>query len=156
MTSENDTKKDVPSLEVLSELCRHYDTTLWSVTSLWAAAIGGLLVYNTEHFDMWLSIFGMGMTVCAFFFAASFRKVNAQVQEKMPEGMRLLFRSPPGFRQWNGFLLMFLSLDVLWVMVLTKNMHELICIWAIFGAIAGGAILCYWYAAKGKGCSGGA
>lgn len=156
MHSENNTKKDVPSIEVLSELCRHYDTTLWSVTSLWAAAIGGLLVYNTDHFDMLLSIFGMGMTVCAFFFAASFRKVNAQVQEKMPEEIRSLFRSPPWFRQWNGFLLMFLSLDALWVMVLIKNMHELTCIWALLGAIAGGIILCYWYAAKGKGRPSGA
>jgi hypothetical protein len=33
---------------LLSELSRYYDTTLWHVTSIWAAALGGLLVFSVQ------------------------------------------------------------------------------------------------------------
>ena len=42
---------------------------LWTVTSLWAAAGGGLLIYTGEHFDPWVATFGLALTVCAMFFA---------------------------------------------------------------------------------------
>ena len=115
MTEDRDTSG-------LAELSRHYDTMLWTVTSLWAAAVGGLLVYSGEHFDPWLAVFGLVLTVCAMYFAYSFRKYRRKVHERMPESFqRLVVFQGRGFRQWDVFLLIFIALVFLWGKVLVQN-----------------------------------
>ena len=132
----------------LSELSRHYDSMLWTVTSLWAAAIGGLLVYCTQHFDRWLALLGLILTVCAMFFAASFRRLRRRVHDRMSEMKyrnRALFESDRLFRQWNVFLVLFLILTVSWVRLFVLECGRLSELWIIVGVIATAFIALFWY-----------
>jgi hypothetical protein len=102
-------------LDRLSELSRHYDTLLWAVTSLWAAAIGGLLTYCWQNFDWRLGVFGIVLTVFAMYFAASFRVLRRRVHGRMTAEVRELHEAGFPIRQWDLFALVFLGLLILWV-----------------------------------------
>jgi hypothetical protein len=128
----------------LSELSRHYDSMLWTVTSLWAAAIGGLLVYCTQHFDWWLALLGLILTVCAMFFAASFRRLRSRVHDRMSTRNRALFESDPLFRQWNVFLVLFLVLTVSWVRLFVLECGRLSEVWIVVGVLATAWITLIW------------
>lgn len=144
MPDEND--KDIG----LSELSCHYDSLLWTVTSLWAAAIGGLLVYCSSNFKLSLSLIGLLLTVCAMAFAASFRDVRSRVLACMSENLAKLHRSRGMFRQWPWFLPIFLVLVVAWTQLLIKNRASLTWLWVILGIAASSVITWYWCAARGE------
>jgi len=129
----------------LSELSQHYDSMLWTVTSLWAAAIGGLLVYCTQHFDRWLALLGLFLTVCAMFFAASFRRLRRRVHDRMSHRNRALFESACLFRQWNVFLVLFLILTVSWVRLFVLECGRRSELWIVVGVPATICIALSWY-----------
>ena len=128
----------------LAELSRHYDTMLWTVTSLWAAAVGGLLVYSGEHFDPWLAGFGLALTVCAMYFAYSFRKYRRKVNEEMPENLRRLVVKGRGLRQWDAFLLIFMGLVFLWGRILIQNSCSLWPLWLALALLAAVLVVGMW------------
>lgn len=128
----NDDRHD----DQLSALSCHYDSMLWTVTSLWAGAIGGLLVYCTSSFDIWLSLMGLGLTVVAMAFAASFRDVRGRLIDTMSCDLAAFHRSQGGFKQWPWFLVVFLLLVITWIMLLIKNERTLWWLWIILGEIA--------------------
>jgi hypothetical protein len=131
----------------LAELSRHYDAMLWTVTSLWAGAVGGLLVYSYsgEHVSPWLAAFGLGLTVCAMYFAYSFRVCRRQVHEQMPESLRNLLVSGPGLRQWDVLTLVFLGLIFLWGRLLITHSDSAWWLWLLLALIAAGFVLVMWH-----------
>ena len=129
----------------LAELGRHSDSMLWTVTSLWAAAVGGLLVYSGQHFDPWLSTFGLGLTVCAMYFAYSFRVFRRRILDAMPEPLRNLVVARPGLRQWDVFTAVFLGLVVLWARVLISNAQRLWPLWLLFALAGVAVVLAMWW-----------
>ena len=127
-----------------SELSRHYDTTHWVVTSLWSAAIGGLLLYTNEKFDVGFAVLGLGMTVCAMFFSASFRHVRRRVHDRMNQRDRELHTSAPAFRQWNVIAVLFVVLAAYWIRLLIIHRVEFLWVWLLLGLTAVVIILCLW------------
>ena len=128
----------------LAEWSRHYDSMLWTVTSLWAAAVGGVLLYSVEHFDPWVAAFGLALTVCAMFFAYSFRKLRRRVHADMPDKIRGLVIKGRGLRQWDMFLLIFMGLVFLWGRLLIRESCGLWPFWLVLTLIAGGLIVSMW------------
>lgn len=130
----------------LAELSRHYDSMLWTVTSLWAAAVSGLLLYSysTDHFDPWLGTFGLCVTVCAMYFAYSFRRYRRRVHEAMPEDLRRLVVAPPGLRQWDVLAAVFIGLVCLWARLLIQKSCDLWLLWLVLSLIASAMVLLMW------------
>lgn len=130
----------------LAELSRHFDSMLWTVTSLWAGAVGGLLVYSGEHehFDPWIATFGLGLTVCAMYFAYSFRRFRRRVHNAMPEELRGLVVGDSCVRQWDVFAIVFLGLVLLWAKVLIQNSCVLWWLWLPLAVAAGGLVVLMW------------
>ncbi len=128
----------------LAELSRHYDTMLWSVTSLWAAAIGGLLVYCHEHFDPWLAAFGLILTVCAMYFAYSFRSSRRRLHDCMGPNLRKLYVGSPGLRQWDILALLFFALICLWAKLLLQNACPLWPFWLLLTLAAAVLVFRLW------------
>jgi len=123
---------------------RHYDTLLWTVTTIMATAIGALLVYVSSNFDPCLAIFGFILTILAVYFAASFRELRHKVEEhydkECPEIAEVL--RTRRFPQWWAYLLIFIMLGVLWIKLLIKKYPDLLCIWIVIGVI-GIALMTY-------------
>lgn len=140
MMAEDNTPQDR-----LSELSQHYDSMLWTVTSLWSVAIGGLLVYLNTNFDPWLAVFGIGLTVCAMEFAASFRRLRRRVHDQMSDDFRRLCISHDHFRQWHVFLIVFCSLLVLWTRLLIVKRPDWLCVWISIGVVAFGLTCWRWW-----------
>ncbi len=143
--SENDNRGE------LAELSRHYDSMLWTVTSLWAAAVGSLLVYLAEHFDPWLAVFGLSLTVCAMYFAFSFRRRRRKVHAAMPSDLRRLLVKGRGLRQWDIFLLLFLGLTFLWGKLLIQNSRNSWPLWLAVSIVAGGLVAAMWACERWRG-----
>jgi hypothetical protein len=131
-------------LVLLSELSRHYDSTLWNVTSIWVAALGGLLVYCIENFDTWLTVLGLLFTVCPMFFATSFRELRQRVHRQLPRELAELHVSRARIRQWDVFCLIFLVLAVSWARLLLINSWELRWSWVALTLIAVLVICWLW------------
>jgi len=129
----------------LSELSRHYDTTMWVVTGLWAAGVGGLLLYVTEHFDLWLALFGLLLTVGGMYFARSFRVLRRRVHKQMTTEVRNLHVSSSGFRQWDAFLVLSSALLALWTRLMVEHSPSCWPLWIVIGLVAAVVILWLWW-----------
>ncbi len=103
-----------------AEWGRHFDTLLWTVTAILAAAIGGLLVYATERFDIWLTLAGFSLTIITVYFAASFREVRHKIGKQYSEGVKEILRSRT-LDQWLAYRLIFVILAWLWIKLLIEN-----------------------------------
>lgn len=132
----------------LSELSRHYDTTLWAVTGLWAASVAGLLLYVREHFDLWLAVFGVILTVGGMYLAKSFRALRRQVHERMTPEVRSLHVSSLGFRQWDAFLVLFLALVGLCTRLFLEHPSSCSPVWIALGLVAAVVVLWLWWSER--------
>lgn len=121
---------------------RHFDTLLWTVTSILAAAIGGLLVYTTEKFDIWLALAGFSLTIITVYFSASFREVRHKIGEYYTDGIKEILRSRT-LDQWLAYRLIFVILAWLWIKLLIKNCNRLTWLWVLIGIIGTGIIMLY-------------
>jgi len=130
----------------LVQLSCHYDSLMWTVTSLWTAAIGALLVYSVDNFNPLIATFGLLLTVCAMYFAYSFRRYQRRVHAKLPGDFRQLLERERGARwgQWDVFALVFLCLVVLWGGVLIDNAFSLWLLWLVLTVIAVVFVCCMW------------
>ena len=101
------------------EWVRHFDILLWTVTTVFIAGIGGLLlhIYDQESTpDTYLISFGLLLTTIAVVFAASFRHQRQKVWEKTQKSFQELMNSrEPMFYQWTHFVIIFLALDLLFL-----------------------------------------
>lgn len=130
----------------LVELTRHYDTQLWTVTSIWAGADGALLAYSLQHFDSWLAGFGLLLTVCTMYYAFSFRRYRRRVHdhEKFPKELKALMTSRPGLRQWDVFTVVLLALVGLWARVFMIHSSEYLTLWMFLVGAAVTLVICMW------------
>ena len=133
-----------------SELSRHYHTTLWAVTGLSAAAVGGLLLYVRDHFDPWLAVFGVLLTVGGMYFAKSFRALRRQVHKRMTKKVRILHVSSLGFRQWDAFLILFLALVGLWTRLLVEHSSSCWPVSIVLGLVAAVVVVWLWQSERGR------
>jgi hypothetical protein len=129
----------------LTRLSCHYDSMLWTVASLWVAAVGGLLVYSREHFDPWLAIFGLAVLVSGMFMTYRFRTYRRQVHDVMPEGCRKLLVSAGGLRQWDVLALIVLWLILLWARLLILHCCRLWPLWLFVAAVAAALVGIMWW-----------
>lgn len=92
-------------VEQAHEWSRHYDTILWTVTSILITAISGLIVYmhSVNKFNRWLPLIGVLLTLLSVFFASSFRalrcRINEYLEKYKPEDVKFLRAPHPMFRQ---------------------------------------------------------
>jgi hypothetical protein len=117
---------------------------LWAFTGLWAAAVGGLLLYVKEHFDPWFAVFGVLLTVGGMYFAKSFRAMRRQVHGRMTTDVQALHVSSLGFKQWGAFLVLFLALLAFWIRLLLENSSSCSPGWGALGLVAAVVILWLW------------
>jgi len=127
----------------LHEWSRHYDSTQWTVTAILTAAVGGLLVYSADHFDIVLSLGGVALTLLTGFFAASFRSLRARLHSQLPEDDIRYLRSLPMFRQWPVHITVLLVILILWLRLLMVNRPALCWLW-IIGWVVCTAVVVYW------------
>lgn len=120
----------------LHQWSRHYDSLLWNVTALFAAAIGGLLVYASSTPDLKIALFGLFVTWFPVYFAASFRESRDKVNLQLPEGDRKILFDGRGFKQWEPFVVLFLGFQVLWPLLLLEKDPEQWGTWLILGTLA--------------------
>jgi len=129
---------------------RHYDMLLWTVTTIMAAAIGGLLVYNVGHFSIWLAVSGFILTIIAVYFAASFRELRHKVEEYYINEEIKEALSNRKFYQWPAYLLIFIILEALWIKLLIENRQDLLWVWIVIGSAGIGLIIYWGYKSQGK------
>lgn len=134
---------------------RHYDTLLWTVTTIMAVAIGGLLVYvhnknyNCVRFDVWLAIAGYFLTIVAVYFATSFREARHNVEKHYDEDVKEVLKVRK-LLQWDAYLLIFTILGGLWIKLLIENYSELLWLWLIIAGFGLGSIIYCWVKGRGK------
>lgn len=119
----------------LQEWSRHFDILLWSMIAFVTAGIVGLLLYSSEHPDLWLCLSGIVATNIGVYLVASFRalrrKINTQLDPEIVEIIR-----PIKLRQWPILLLVVLLVLVAWIKLLNDIKPDWIYYWVITGIIA--------------------
>jgi hypothetical protein len=133
---------------------RHYDSTLWTVTSIFIAANSGLLAYayTNKQLDWKLSIIGVFLTWISFFFAASFRSLRRKLNDYLDDNDRkkdipYLRSQSAVFRQWPIYLLVHSVFLVFWFDILAKK--KMILLWWVLLALSI-IILIFFYCASDK------
>lgn len=127
---------------------RHFDTLLWSVTSIFATAIGALIAYSYSNFDIAISIAGLFFTILPVYFGASFRELRKRVNKYLNPELKAAIRYGRSLYQWPLFVSIFVVFQALWVLLLLKNESTLWWIWITLGITALSATL--WLANIGK------
>jgi magnesium-transporting ATPase (P-type) len=120
----------------LHQWSRHYDSLLWQVTTLFAAAIGGLVVYSFANFHVGISVAGLGITCLPVYFAASFRESRDKVNEHLSHEERRILFERRTLKQWVPYSGVFFVLQALWVWLLLENIPELWWLWVPYGIVA--------------------
>jgi hypothetical protein len=145
---EEDTWGSGERQALLSELSRHYDSTLWHVTSIWAAAIGGLLVFCIQDFDPWLATLGLFFTAFPMFFAKRFRELRYRVHRRLLPELAALHVSGAKVRQWDAFGLIFLLLALSWTRLLISKSGKLSILWIVLTLIVVLMIYSQWKSSR--------
>lgn len=137
-----------------AEWGRHFDILLWTVTTIMATAIGGLLVCTINKFDIGLAIAGFFLTIIAVYFAASFREVRHKIGEYYSVELKEVLCSRK-LSQWWAYRLIFAILAILYTKLLIENSNNpwLILLWFIMGSIGIVGIMLLKYEGKIKGGS---
>jgi len=105
------------------EFTRHYDNLLWVVTSLLLPANAGLLAFAAGSPSWQIGVLGVVLSVITVFFAASFRalrlRLHARLARDRANDDSWLYAGASGWAgQWKIYVVLFVSLSVLWVSVL--------------------------------------
>jgi len=153
-SKEREDKKEIKVIKEMEDWGRHFDILLWTVTTIMAAAIGGLLVCTTNKFDIGLAIAGFFLTIIAVYFAASFREVRHKVGEHYSAELKEVLRSRK-LSQWGAYRLIFAILAILYTKLLIENSNNswLIWLWFIMGSIGTVRIMLLKYEEKRNGGS---
>lgn len=122
---------------------RHYDTLLWTVTTIMGVAIGGLLVYLHNNFDLWLAVSGLILTILAIYFAASFRELRHEIECHYGNKKVLEARVNRKFHQWWAYVLIFIIIELLWIKLLVDNSPAFLLLWILMGI--GGLVLIFYF-----------
>ncbi len=133
-----------------SDWSRHYDQIQWTATTIFTAAISGLLAYsysregatafgNPSEFQPWLASIGLWLTWVTVYYAASCRELRRQFHESLPCGEeKHLLNKSRKLRQWDVFLATFALFTAAWLW--QYWMHGWHCL-----AVALGVISIWWF-----------
>jgi len=113
------------------------------MSALMIGAVGALLVYCAEHFDTWLCLVGIILTVLCAFFVASFRALRRGIHSHLEPDLVRLLRGPRALKQWVAFLVFEFVLLVSWVRLLWCHEPTWRPVWVIIGLVAS-ALTVYW------------
>lgn len=143
-----------PDSNNLHSRALHYDTLLWTITSIMIPAIMGLLIYlsSESKFNVYLACFGYYLTLLTAYFATSFREARHKIEkilEKDYDQETIEALKTRKFLQWPFFLSLFACLVAFWIHLLTKNMETILLLWIIFSAIGFGCIVYFYFVGKG-------
>jgi hypothetical protein len=117
----------------LHQWSRHYDTLLWNVTTIFAAAIGGLLVYCYSNFNDIISLVGLIITPLPIYFAASFRELRKKINQHLNEADRKILHENRELKQWLLYVFIFLLFEFLWLWLLLSKATKLWWLWLFVG-----------------------
>lgn len=135
--------------EQLNEWSRHFESISWTMSGILFGAIGALGIYLIEHFNFWLCLSGLLITLIVSFLIASFRATRKQIHASLNPNVVNLILTPKGFKQWPVYLLLLFLINTLWVVLLIVNKSKLTLLWILLGFIsmffAG-----YWFNKSGK------
>jgi len=123
----------------LDEWVRHYDNLLWTVTSIFLAANGALLVYSSDkaNFVPGLALGGLLLTGLTVYFAASMRELRHLFQNKLDDNLRSIIQEDRRLSQWWAFIALFLVLTVGWTCLLWAYAPACRLPWGILGGVVG-------------------
>lgn len=119
----------------LQEWSRHFDILLWTMTAFVAAGVIGLLVYSTEHPDLYLCLGGIFVTTIGVYLTASFRGLRRKVHVHLDDEIIKVIR-PSKLRQWPILLLSVAVMLAAWIGLLCQIEPDQAIIWILIGALA--------------------
>jgi len=129
---------------------RHFDTILWQVTSIFAAAIGALIAYSYSNFDVAISLAGLFFTILPVYFGASFRELRKRVSPKLDPDLRKALKEGRQLYQWQVFVSIFIIFECLWGGLLVKNMATCLLKSLVIGIVISVILLTLWLSSVGK------
>lgn len=135
---------------------RHFDSLLWTVTSILLAANGALLVYSyssdNRKFVSGLAVGGLILTGLTVYFAASMRELRHRFQERLDDELKALIQQGRRLYQWWAFIALFLLLIVGWTWLLCARAPAWRFLWFDLGGIVAIAtlLLAYFSARSAK------
>jgi len=129
---------------------RHYDSTLWTVTSIFIVANSALwtYAYDKDKFDPKLSIIGIFLTLISFFFAASFRALRRKLNNYLEKigiksEIQYLRSSHNIFKQWPVYLFIHFIFLGFWF----EKIGDKTLVWWIFLLLSIFVLFFYYWAA---------
>jgi hypothetical protein len=119
----------------IGDWIRHYDSLLWTVTAIMVTAIGGLLVYlyDPNHFNILLAIFGFFLNCISVIFAVSFRERRHRFQQLNPEIHEIISGKGNKIIQWPWYFSVFIILGFFWIQLISEKIGNLflLILWLI-------------------------
>jgi hypothetical protein len=114
------------------DLWKHFDSLVWTVTSILLAANIALLLWYLEkggksgwHLQLYSAAAGLVVTLLTVYFATSFRELRFRAENLMTVQMRAVIQgNTRRFRQWYVFLLVFLIFESSWGYLLLTAASE--------------------------------
>ena len=143
-----------PDINNLHSRALHYDTLLWTLTSIMIPAITGLLIYlsSKSNFNVCLACFGYYLTILTAYFATSFREARHKIEkilEKNYDNETKEAIKSRKFLQWPFFLSLFVCLGGFWINLLireTMNTKNVLLLWIVFSfSVVGFGYFIYFY-----------
>ena len=100
---------------------KHYDTLLWTVTTIFLVADGTLLVYCSEskNFRTSLALGGILFNLVTVYLVASMRELRHLVKSTIDKDKDLSSRRKLG--QWWPFIFIFVLIALGWTLLLLEN-----------------------------------
>ena len=156
MSDQNNNHRDENNSKEAGDWGRHFDTLLWTVTAIMAAAISGLLAYvhNSvsagKKLDIFLASSGYFLTLATVYLATSFRVLRHEFKEHYTKKIQDIFNSSKRLYQWPVYILIFVILLGLWIKLLIEHSVTYLGLWVVFVFIGGFVIGYCWKIGKGK------
>ncbi len=142
MSDQYNNSKDKNESKNIEDWGRHFDTLLWTVTAIMAAAIGGLLVYvhnsinDGKKLDIFMVSSGYLLTLAAVYLAASFRQLRLRCQKHYTDKIRMILEEKRLF-QWPIYTSIFVILEVLWLKLIFEYSIIYFTLCVIFVLVCG-------------------
>lgn len=116
---------------------RHFDNLLWTITAIFLAANGALLVHQSEkaNFLPGLAIGGLLLTGVTVYFAASMRELRHRVGEHLDPALRDILEKDRAIYQWQAFVTLFLLFAGSWIWLLVLYAPAFQFWWLVLGVV---------------------
>src|SRR5882724_11809050 len=95
--------------DMIGEWARHYDTLLWTITYIFLALDGALLVHCSEDgkFRTLLALGGISLNFITVNLVASVRELRHRIGGRMDEAVKESLHEGRKLYQWSFFIFIF-------------------------------------------------